>query len=60
MSEYISSDVLAEEAKKYIDEDRIKIKSIEEAIKSSIQEYKDRAIFIVGSFYVYKKVTEII
>jgi len=45
---------------KYIAEDRIKIKSIEEAIKDSIQDYKDRAIFIVGSFYVYKKVTEII
>jgi len=57
---YVPAKILAEEAIKYIAEDRIKIKSIEEAIKDSIQDYKDRAIFIVGSFYVYKKVTEII
>ena len=57
---YVPAKILAEEAKKCIGEDSIKIRSIDEAIKTSIQEYKDRAIFIVGSFYVYKKVTEII
>ena len=57
---YVPTKILAEEAKKYINEDRIKMTSIEKAIKASVQEYKDRAIFIIGSFYVYKKVMEII
>jgi len=57
---YVTAKVLAEEAKKYIEGDRIVISSIEEAVNTAIQKYKDRAIFIVGSFYVYKKVMEIV
>jgi len=57
---YVPAKVLAEEAKKYIREDKIITTSIENAIKEAVEKYKDRAIFIVGSFYVYKKVTEII
>jgi len=57
---YVPAKVLAEEAKKYIEEDRIVISNIEEAVNTAIQKYNDRAIFIVGSFYVYKKVMEIV
>ena len=57
---YVPAEYLAEEAKKYIDKDRIYTKSLEQAINESIEQYKDRTIFIVGSFYVYKKVMEIL
>lgn len=57
---YVPAKNLAKEACKYIDEDRIKITSIENAIQEASNEYNDRVIFIVGSFYVYKKVMEIL
>lgn len=57
---YVPAEELAKEAKKYIDEDKIIIKDIDEAIKETKEKYHDRVIFIVGSFYVYKRVTEII
>lgn len=57
---YVPAIELAEEAKKYIAEARIHIKDLEQAINCAIQNYKDRTIFIVGSFYVYKKVMEIL
>ena len=57
---YVPAVELAKEARKYINEDRINIKDIDEAIKECIEKYKDRVIFVIGSFYVYKKVKEII
>ena len=57
---YVPAKELAEEAKKHIASDRIKIRSLEQAIREVQEQYKDRTIFIVGSFYVYKKVMEVI
>jgi len=55
---YVKAEILAKEAREYIDENRIIISSIENAVKESKEKYKDRNIFIVGSFYIYKKVME--
>ena len=55
---YVPAEYLAEEAKKYISKENIFIKNMEDAINDVIQNYKDRTVFIVGSFYVYKKVIE--
>lgn len=57
---YVPSEELAREAKKYIDETRIMKKSLQNAVKEAIEKYRDRTIFIIGSFYVYKNVIEII
>lgn len=57
---YVPAETLAEEARKYIKEDKIITTDIENAVKEAKEKYNDRTIFIVGSFYVYKKVTEII
>jgi len=57
---YVDSNVLAEEAKKYINKDNIKVKELEEAIKEAKEKYNERTIFIIGSFYIYKKVKEIL
>lgn len=55
---YVPAEELAEEARKYIDEDKIFIKNIDEAIREAKEKYPDSIIFVVGSFYVYKKVME--
>lgn len=55
---YVPAEELAEEAKKYLNQNQIIIKEIDEAIKEVEEKYQDRVVFIVGSFYVYKKVTE--
>lgn len=55
---YVPAEELAEEAKKYILEDRIIIRNINEAIKEVKEKYSNRIIFVVGSFYVYKSVME--
>lgn len=55
---YVKAEILAKEARDYIDENRIIISSIENAVKESKEKYNDRNIFIVGSFYIYKKVME--
>ena len=57
---YVPAKELKKEAEKYIDKERINIKSIEEAIKDATKEYKDRTIFVIGSFYVYKTVMDIL
>jgi len=53
---YVPKEVLKEEAYKYIEKERIFSKEIENAIQEVKEKYKERAIFIVGSFYVYEKV----
>lgn len=55
---YVPAEVLRQEAEKYIDKERLHIKSIEEAILEAKEKYKQRAIFIIGSFYVYKSVID--
>lgn len=53
---YVSSKDLIEEARKYIKKEKVFEKSLEEAIKEAKDYYKDRTIFVIGSFYVYKNV----
>jgi len=55
---YVPAEELAKEAKKYISDDKIIIRTIKEAIEESKKKYRDRVIFVVGSFYVYKHVVE--
>lgn len=55
---YVPEEVLAKEAKKYIEEERILTMDLKGAIKETKEKYKDRTIFIIGSFYVYKNVIE--
>lgn len=57
---YMSGKVLAEEAELYVDKKNINVSKLEDAIEEAKQKYKDRTIFIIGSFYVYKKAMEIL
>lgn len=57
---YVEANSLAEEARKYIDENRIAVKNLKEAIQEAKEKYNDRTIFIIGSFYVYKEVMDIL
>ncbi len=57
---YVKGEELKEEAKRYIPEENIFVKNIKDAIEESIKKYEDRNIFIVGSFYVYKEVIDIL
>ena len=57
---YVAKEVLLEEANRYIEKERTKTKSLEDAINETMDKYSDRDIFIVGSFYVYKKVMELL
>ena len=52
---YVSKHKLYKEAKKYLSEN-VYEKELEEAVKTAVEEYKNRTILIVGSFYVYKDV----
>lgn len=55
---YVSKENLYKEAKKYIDKEKIFKEDIKKALNNCKEEYKDRVILIVGSFYVYKTVVE--
>lgn len=55
---YVPAEKLAKEAANYIEKNKIMVTSIENAICDVKSKYPDRAIFIVGSFYIYKKVME--
>lgn len=55
---YVPAEFLAQEAIKYLRKEQIIIESIENAIKEVRKKYGDRVVFVVGSFYVYKKVME--
>ncbi len=57
---YVSGEKLKNEAKEYIPEENIFVKNIKEAIEESAKKYKDRNIFVIGSFYVYKEVIDIL
>ena len=53
---YVAKEDLYNVAKEYLDENNIYKKEFEEAVKFAQAQFSDRAILIVGSFYVYKKV----
>lgn len=57
---YVSSKELKEEAIRYIPEENINTATLKKAIVEAKERYKDRIIFIVGSFYVYKETMEIL
>ncbi len=56
---YVKKEDLYIEASKYRKEN-IKMASLEDAINESKKKYKDAVIFIIGSFYTYSEVIEII
>lgn len=55
---YVAKSDLYKELVKYIDETKIFMDDLKDAIDISKKIYKDRAIFIIGSFYVYKDVAD--
>lgn len=57
---YVPCEELEKEAKRYIEEEKIHVGNLERVILEAKENYKDRTIFIIGSFYVYKKVIEIL
>ncbi len=54
---YVAKETLYKEASKYVKENIYQCE-LSEAIELAKEKYKDRIIFIVGSFYVYKDVVE--
>ena len=56
---YVSKENLYKEAKRYLNKDHINKEELIDAIKIA-QKYNDKAIFIIGSFYVYKTVCEVL
>ena len=61
LSRYIPKEVLLKEAQQFVDKDTIlKTMSLENAINDAKQKYFDYTIFIIGSFYVYKTVVDIL
>ena len=57
---YLSKHKLYKEAKKYLNDVNMYEEKLEDAINISKKVYSDRTILIVGSFYVYKKVVEVL
>lgn len=57
VKKYVAKEKLEQEASKYVKEN-IYQSELSEAINLAIEKYKDRIIFIIGSFYVYKDVIE--
>lgn len=53
---YVSKEELYNVSKEYLSETNIYKKELVDAIEYAQNQYSDRAIFIVGSFYVYKDV----
>ena len=56
---YISQKVLYKEARQYISRENLIKKELKEAILFAKEEYNEAAIFIVGSFYVYKDIIDL-
>jgi len=57
---YVCNQDLYNVAKKYINEDKLYMKELEKAIELIKEKYLNSLNLIVGSFYVYKKVRELI
>ena len=61
LSRYIPKENLLKEAKDFADKNTVlKTESLENAIKDAKENYKNHTIFIIGSFYVYKTVVDIL
>lgn len=57
---YVQGEVLANTAKGIMNNANIQVKDIKDAIEYSMENYKDCTIFIVGSFYVYGDVIDML
>ena len=57
---YVQGEVLANTAKEIMKEANIQVKNLKDSIYYSVKNYKDSTIFIVGSFYVYGDVINIL
>ena len=57
---YVQGEVLANTAKEIMKEANIQVKNLKDSICYSVKNYKDSTIFIVGSFYVYGDVINIL
>ena len=57
---YVQGEVLANTAKEIMKEANIQVKNLKDSIYYSVNNYKDSTIFIVGSFYVYGDVINIL
>ena len=53
---YVSKEELYNKAKKYINNKKLLLKDLVEAVDMARNNYKERIIFIVGSFYIYKDI----
>ena len=59
INRYVAKEDLYKEANKYT-QNNIYTYELEEAIKVAKEQYMDRTIFVIGSFYVYKTVLQIL
>lgn len=57
---YVQGEVLANTAKEIMKEANIQVKTLKDSIYYLVKNYKDSTIFIVGSFYVYGDVINIL
>ena len=57
---YVSKEKLYKEAKKYLNDINMYKYELKDAINICKKAYSDRVILIVGSFYVYKTVCEVL
>ena len=57
---YTSAEELYNTAAKYIDKQKLQVKSLEEAIREVLEVKNNSVYFVVGSFYVYGDVKEMI
>ncbi len=57
---YVPAKELKKEAEKYINKDKIYEMKLEQELNNVVQKNKNATIFIIGSFYVYKKVMELL
>ena len=57
---YISKEKLYKEAKKYLNDINMYKEEFEEAINISMKVYAERTILVIGSFYVYKTICEVL
>lgn len=57
---YVSKDKLYKEAKKYLNDINMYKENLKDAVNIAKKAYSDRAILIIGSFYVYKTICEVL
>jgi len=57
---YVSKNKLYKEAKKYLNDINMYKEEFEDALYISMKAYNDRTILVIGSFYVYKTICEVL